>query len=100
MGCHTWCYREAKNKKEYVETNKLTVKFKGKYYIEDTNVHDIFRTTEYPSDILLSEKDTLEFINNKENVCSNSKDINSGKVDLELIKEFWEKFPNGLIEFG
>lgn len=56
--------------------------------------HDVFRKYGYPNDMLFSLEETLNYINNTENECviyENS---------IELIKKFWNEYPDGMIDFG
>jgi hypothetical protein len=58
------------------------------------NYHAVFRCYNYPEDILYSLKETLTFINNP---------INEVKVfenTFIKLKEFWERYPTGIIKFG
>lgn len=77
MGCHTWFYR---NKKEFENT------------VLDCEYHDLFRIGGYPETLLHSYDETIKFI--KENDCKTYDYTN------EKIKEFWNKYPNGVIDFG
>jgi len=63
-------------------------------YIEDTGFHDVFRKYGYPDDVLFSIKETLDYIQNKENDCTVYENT------IERLNEFWSKYPNGAISFG
>jgi len=76
MGCHTWFYRN----KEYL--NKQL----------DCEFHDLFRIGSYPETVLTSLDETLKFIEN--NNCQTYHDTE------EQLKKFFNKYPNGVIEFG
>lgn len=56
--------------------------------------HDLFRVGGYPEDHLCSLEETLEYINNPENQCRVYDYTN------ESLAAFWNKYPDGLIEFG
>ncbi len=93
MGCHTWFYRPIKEG-EIITGNHLRERFKGKSYIQVTT-HDLFRVPHYPDDKLGSYRETLSFIE------SNSKRVYFPDDLLEeRLKEFWNKYPDGLITFG
>ena len=73
MGCHTWFYkdRDVTPMEEVVE------------------LHDMFRHTGKYVPVLSSYKETLELI-----------DRDGIRVDYTELQEFWNKWPNGQIEFG
>lgn len=80
----------------------------------DAEYHDLFRTHKRTSDnsyieeIITSKSQCLEWVDNPDNVVSFKKTIFEDdeqealnkKRALELINEFWNKYPNGLIDFG
>ena len=76
MGCHTWFYRNI----EYL--NKQL----------DCEFHDVFRIGGYPETILTSLDEALLFIEN--NNCQTYANT------IDKLKEFFDKYPNGVIEFG
>lgn len=78
----------------------------GYFYIDSDNLpHDIFRIHNYPNDILLSLQETLDYL-----------EVNDDKIEyygydevdkdiiklnaIERLKEYWEKYPDGMIDFG
>ena len=71
---------------EYIEGKGL--------YIDDTGFHDVFRKYGYPDDKLFSLDETLSYINNPENNCEIYENT------IERLKEFWNKYPDGMIMFG
>ena len=78
--------------------------FNGILY-EKTEYYNLFRTTDYEAPILYSLEETLKFIsdNNLKGetyFCDEKKKIVEREIDFNLIKEFWEKHPDGLISFG
>jgi hypothetical protein len=74
---------------------ELTEYVKGKgLFIEDTKFHDEFRRHSYPEDKLFSLKETLDYINNPDNQC-----VTYDWTEKRL-REFWYKYPEGMIEFG
>lgn len=68
--------------------------FRGNYYVDCGEFHDLFRLGGYPEDILLSLDETLNFIEN------NKANIHLYDYSIEKLKLFWEKYPNGNIHFG
>jgi len=82
----TGCYR--------ILSDGIYLKSKDTYYV-DAEAHDLFRIGGYPNDKLFSLEETLLFIeNNKENI---------GKIDdfcYQLLSEFWQENPDGMINFG
>lgn len=63
-------------------------------YIEDTGFHDVFRKYGYPDDKLFSLEETLNYINSPENKCTIYENT------IEHLKEFWNRYPDGIIKFG
>jgi hypothetical protein len=64
-------------------------------FVDIDGVHDVFRIGGYPDDTLFSLEETLKFIEDQgEKVYA--------KADnwQELLKYFWEKHPDGMIDFG
>lgn len=75
--------------------NKLTVFIKEKEWYEDVDdFHDLFRKYGYPDDMLFSLEETLEYINDPKNECT------VYEYTENRLKEFWEKYPDGMIQFG
>lgn len=64
------------------------------YYV-NSEYHDVFRVTGYPNDTLYSYQECLEFIDNY-----NKKHNINIPVFKERLKEFWDKYPDGIIKFG
>jgi len=62
------------------------------FYI-NSEYHDVFRIGDYPEDVLYSYEECLEYIKQyelKHNII----------VDVYRLKEFWDKYPDGIITFG
>ena len=127
MGLHTWF---VKSKAAYLEQEELYEKLDNDYTGEfsyDLNVeinriekgnnaeyYDLFRTSKrnedgtYTSDILSSLAETLEWISDPENLVTFRRTVFDTQLQelkyheeaLEKLKEFWEKYPDGLIYFG
>lgn len=77
-----WNYQDDEEITEFIDNKGL--------YIADTGFHDVFRKYDYPNDILFSLDESLEYINS----CDVFEDT------VGRLKEFWSKYPNGMINFG
>lgn len=127
MGQHTWF---VKNKAAYLEQEELYERLENDYTGEfsyDLNVeinklekenkteyHDLFRTGKrnsdgtYTSDTLSSLADTLEWISNPDNHVTfrhtvfdtDTQETKYYEKAMVKLREFWEKYPKGLIYFG
>lgn len=64
------------------------------WYRETGDFHDVFRKYGYPEDRLFSLEETLNYISDTKNECV-VYDYTENK-----LKEFWEKYPNAMIQFG
>jgi hypothetical protein len=67
---------------------------KGRGIFMECGYHDIFRKYGYPDDVLFSYEETLDYIDYPPNECK----LYDGS--LERLKEFWDKHPDGMIDFG
>ena len=76
MGCHTWFY-SSQDKLD----KQLTTEF-----------HDVFRESGFPEIILGSYDETIDYIRDDKCVVFDYTD--------EYLKRFWNKYPDGKIEFG
>ena len=81
-----WNHQDDTELTEYVKEKGL--------FIEDTEFHDVFRKYDYPDDKLFSFEETMLYINNPENEC-----VTYDWTEKRL-REFWCKYPEGMIEFG
>lgn len=90
MGCHTWFFRPIKKN----EKSSDCCDYSDEGYTDIDTPHDLFRIGNYTDDKLLSLKQTLDFIDKNKDIISFSENW-----EIEL-KEFWDKYPNGVIEFG
>ena len=61
------------------------------FYVECGDFHDIFRVGMYPEDKLFSKQECLDFVE--------SKYIKLTTDQLEELNAFWNKYPEGMIEF-
>lgn len=95
MGCHTWFYRPIKENEVPADTCEYSDLMFGDDRFTDVDTpHDIFRIGNYPEIYLTSLSESLNFIEqNKEKIYFNDN-------WEEKLKEFWDKNPNGVIEFG
>lgn len=91
----------------YVNTPQETLKtvFKNDLYEKLNDFHDLFRTDNYNSPVLTSIEETLYFIkkNNLKGISYFSEKENkiiTEEPNYEKIKYFWNKYPDGIIEFG
>ncbi len=66
----------------------------GKGFFIDTNEGQPFRKRGYPDDILFSFEETMDYINDPKNNCETWGYTNEG------VKKFWDKYPDGMIDFG
>jgi len=72
------------------------VKGKG-FYSDKGTTHDVFRKYGYPDDKLFSYEETIKYIEDPKNECHLTKTLDETKIEL---KKFWDKFPDGMIDFG
>jgi hypothetical protein len=85
--------------------DNLKTIFNNNIYEKVNEFHDLFRTNDYNSPILISFEETLNFINlnNLKGISyfsEEEKRIITEEPDFKKIKEFWNKYPDGIIEFG
>ena len=75
----------------YTLDNAMVISHAGKYYENLSNYTDVFRYHEYGK-ILTSKEETYELLESN----------NCWKDDktYEYVNEFWEKYPDGIIELG
>lgn len=71
---------------EYIEN-------KG-WFINTDEFHDIFRKGGYPEIQLFSLQETLDYINNPDNQCT------VYDYTIERLNEYWNMYPDGMINFG
>lgn len=80
-----WNHQDDENLTEYID---------GKGFYMETDFHDTFRKYGYPENRLFSLQETLDYINNPKNDCTIYENT------IEILEEFWNKYPDGMIEFG
>lgn len=80
-----WNHQYDKHLTKYVDK-------KGLYKV--TDYYDVFRRNSCPDDKLFSLEEALNYIDDPNNKC----DIFPNTI--EKLKEFWEKYPDGMIRFG
>ena len=61
--------------------------------------HDLFRIHNFPEYILCSLEETLKFIQDRKDGITYYHSTKTKTFD-ELIREFWGKYPDGIIKFG
>ena len=69
------------------------------YIIEEVKEYgdNLFRVCCYPEDVMLSYEDTLKFL---DKYYDENNIYRGGVLNLDKVKEFWDKYPNGLIYVG
>lgn len=85
-------FRECPRLREHLGTEIILGdgrKVLGVMFVE-TEFHDLFRIGGYPETQLFSLDETIDFIGQNQ----------LKKVDYLSIFKFWQKYPDGLIEFG
>jgi hypothetical protein len=75
-------------------SSSLTVYVKDKGFYDEAEFHDAFRRGGYPDDRLFSLEETLNYIKDPENKCS------VDDYTEDTLKRFWERHPDGMIQFG
>lgn len=90
---NNYCKKAVLNR--YCIYNKdLIVNINGELYKNVKEYHDSFRKYGYPDDMLFSLEETIDYINNPNNECY------LYDYSIKKISEFWDKYPNGMIDFG
>jgi len=74
--------------------NLTYIKDNGLYKSDNSLPHDLFRKYGYPDDVLLSLEETLSYMFDPKNKCQI---FEYSKKD---IIEYWNKYPDGMIDFG
>lgn len=71
-------------------------------FYTEVGLHDVFRIGGYPNDELLSFEDTMEFFekNDDKIFWGGAPTVIGKEATIEIIREFWNKYPNGMIHFG
>lgn len=105
------CKVAVMNKYEHQDKVTLYIPEKNTHYVNVDNYHNIFRIGNYPIDKLFSYNETIQFIeSNKDKVYSHLGWIDEkntfGKYDEMIniweikLQSFWDKYPDGMIDFG
>ena len=82
---------------KYNYKGKITYYIDGKgLYVAVDDTHDIFRYG-YTDTILCSLSDTLKFIEDNDSDIGYNYDK---ETTILKLKKFWEKYPDGMIDFG
>ena len=113
-----WNHQQDEELTHYIDNKGL--------YIEDTGFYNVFRRGGYPEDRLFSYEETIKYLEDNDSIitygyfqrshrdipcinglCNGEKptwfevDREPRKLEaLKLLKEFWDKYPDGMIEFG
>lgn len=79
--------------------------YNGVFYQEcdenyQTIFHDLFRVDDYPDTILHNYDEYLEFVNNPKNNAHLNRKDDSWEWVHNRMKEFWEKYSDGIVIFG
>lgn len=120
MGCHTWFLKDKELYLKRAEINKRMemLKWDAEYDTVEydrlfdeafnlrlknkTEYHDLFRTTKltndgyYTDDVIYSREDCFKWINNPNNKVY----FTDVELAVRKLNEFWDEYPNGVIEFG
>ncbi|MCK9447022.1 hypothetical protein M0Q50_09250 [bacterium] len=84
--------------KRYHYRNNPTIYFNGSHYVSfDSLPHDTFRIYGYPIIKLKSYEETIKFINDNKN---NEKFWCLDSDYEDVLKKFWNKYPDSFICFG
>jgi len=119
VGQHTWFYRDQELRRKEIELwAKLDAYDNGEIWLDDlellqinheinkirkqndTEYHDIFRTNKrnedntYIDDVILSKANCDEWLEENKDLVNWEERINR-----KLLNKFWEKYPNGAIDF-
>ena len=91
--------KEAVMHKFASHSEEIMVYIPGKgMYVEVDGYHDLFRKYGYPETQLFSLQESLDYIKDPENHCVVYDDGDFSSV--KYLKEFWTKYPDGMIDFG
>ncbi len=129
MGQHTWFYKDKElylKEKELwdkLDEHYVGLRVSGTYLLDDMELlqiqhqldqisesndvdeyHNLFRTNKrnkdgsYTDDVIFSRKECFEWIKNPENKVVFNDDEHCEYVTSKL-NEFWDKYPDGVIDF-
>lgn len=71
------------------------------YNLSDFGLHDKFRVYGYPKDIFYNAQKLIEFLKNYDQNMIGSKEPYGININIEnIIHEFFNMYPNGIIYFG
>jgi Zn-finger nucleic acid-binding protein len=121
MGQHTWFHKDQNLLKKEVELyKKVDAHENGEIWLDDLELyqieqelreitinneadyHDLFRTHKrnvdgtYTDDVIYSKEECDQWLKDNEHLVTWSYE----KEYRKLLNEFWEKYPNGAINFG
>lgn len=122
MGQHTWFYKDKELREKQIELfekyldnfdsneTMLSPSEIDKIYFElaevslenKTEYHNIFRTSKrkedntYIDDVIQSKEECDRWLEENRDTITWEDEIK----DYKLLNEFWDKYPNGVIDFG
>lgn len=115
MGQHTWF---TSSKEAYLKLQELNDEdweaVKTLFSSLKTKYHDLFRTSKrnedgtYTDDILTSRDETFKWLENNSKYVSykhtfdetEKQELENKEKCIQLINEFWDEYPEGIIYFG
>ncbi len=122
MGQHTWFYKDKELREKQIELfekyldnfdsneTMLSPSEIDKIYFElaevslenETEYHNIFRTSKrkedntYIDDVIQSKEECDRWLGENRDTITWEDEVK----DYKLLNEFWDKYPNGAIDFG
>ncbi len=122
MGQHTWFYKDKELREKQIELfekyldnfdsneTMLSPSEIDKIYFElaevslenETEYHNIFRTSKrkedntYIDDVIQSKEECDRWLEENRDTITWEDEVK----DYKLLNEFWDKYPNGAIDFG
>ncbi len=122
MGQHTWFYKDKELREKQIELfekyldnfdsneTMLSPSEIDKIYFElaevslenETEYHNIFRTSKrkedntYIDDVIQSKEECDRWLEENRDTITWEDEVK----DYKLLNEFWDKYPNGVIDFG
>lgn len=85
-----YCQKATMSK--YAGSSRYVYSHKTNTFYTETEYHDVFRVSDYPTDELFSLDDAIKFISTHRIVLTAD--------EIIRINNFWSKYPNGMIHFG
>jgi uncharacterized membrane protein YukC len=96
MGCHTFFFksitRTEKIEHEKTEDCGIIIKHDGSFYETINDYHDVFRVKHYPRKTIHSLRELRRWLR---------KDyFKLSLQQTQTLREYWSKYPGGIIRFG